>query len=127
MSNSNERANNKNDPYAPKWVRESPRLVEDPAPQRQEQPVPKREPVSDPAHAYRVVDASSAKEPQSIVRARVPLTKKEGAERSQIPRFLDPQFFVATAACATDAQVGGCGGCARARRILGSGRGAVSE
>jgi ABC-type branched-subunit amino acid transport system substrate-binding protein len=49
--------------------------------------------VGDPAHAYRVVDASSAKEPQSIVRARAPLTKKEGAERSHIPRFLDPQFL----------------------------------
>jgi hypothetical protein len=120
MSNSNERANNKNDPYAPKWVRESPRLVEDPAPQRTEQPVPKRDPVDNQAHA-RVRDATSTREPQSGVRAQAPLARNEGAERSPIPRFLDPQFFKQPPAAPQRVKWVAAGGALVVAALLGAG------
>ncbi len=91
MSDTDDRTSNKNDPYAPKWVRESPRLAE--GLQRNEQTVANKDARRDQARTLRAVDAASAREAQSAPRAQTPLRKNEGAEPDQVPGFLDAQFL----------------------------------
>jgi hypothetical protein len=91
MSDTDDRTSNKNDPYAPKWVRESPRLSE--GLQRNEQTVANKDGRRDQARTLRAVDTASAREAQFAPRAQTPLRKNEGAEPDQVPSFLDAQFL----------------------------------
>ncbi len=83
-----------NDPlaYAPKWMRENPRIVEGEFPQRNEHSIPRQGPVSDQARAPGAPDKVSVRPAQFTPRGRRSIAKGEEPENYHTPRSLDPQL-----------------------------------
>src|SRR5262245_54283793 len=78
--------------YAPKWVRETPRIAEGEFLQRNEQLVPRRGQISDQERPEGVLGTVSVRAAQFAPRARTPLAKGGESKSYHVPRAPEPQL-----------------------------------